>query len=66
MAIDTGDTSSDAVVVGGRVAGALTAAYLAAAGLEVVVLESAAITSGTISTHFFSGKCGWVSGRRGE
>jgi flavin-dependent dehydrogenase len=50
-----GGTSSDAVVVGGRVAGALTAAYLADAGLDVVVLESAAITSGTISTHFFRG-----------
>ena len=50
-----GGTSSDAVVVGGRVAGALAAAHLAAAGLDVVVLESAAITSGTISTHFFRG-----------
>jgi flavin-dependent dehydrogenase len=49
------ETMSDAVVVGGRVAGALTAAYLAEAGMEVVVLESAAITSGTISTHFFRG-----------
>jgi len=43
------------VVVGGRVAGALTAAHLAAAGLAVVVLESSALTSGTISTHFFRG-----------
>ena len=49
------ETSSDAIVVGGRVAGALTAAYLASAGLEVVVLESGSVSSGTISTHFFRG-----------
>ena len=49
------ETSSDAIVVGGRVAGALTAAYLASAGLEVVVLDSSSVSSGTISTHFFRG-----------
>ena len=50
-----GGTRSDVVVVGGRVAGALTAAHLAAEGMEVTVLESSALTSGTISTHFFRG-----------
>ncbi len=49
------DTYSDVVVVGGRVAGALAAAHLAGAGLTVVVVESAEVTSGTISTHFFRG-----------
>ena len=48
-------TQSDIVVVGGRVAGALTAAHVAAVGLSVTVLESSALTSGTISTHFFRG-----------
>jgi len=49
------DTFSDVVVVGGRVAGALTSAHLAAAGLTITVLESSEVTSGTISTHFFRG-----------
>lgn len=45
----------DVVVVGGRVAGALTAARLAGLGLNILVLDSVEITSGTISTHFFRG-----------
>ncbi len=55
MATPAAETSSDAIVVGGRLAGALTAAHLAAAGLRVVVLESSSVSSGTISTHFFRG-----------
>jgi menaquinone-9 beta-reductase len=43
------------VVVGGRVAGALTAARLARDGLRILVLDSSEVTSGTISTHFFRG-----------
>lgn len=48
-------SSTDVVVAGGRVAGALAAARLAAAGLRVTVLDSVDVTSGTISTHFFRG-----------
>lgn len=55
MATAVPGTQCDVVVVGGRVAGALTAAHLAALGLTVTVLESSAMTSGTISTHFFRG-----------
>ena len=43
----------DAVIIGGRVAGALTAAFLAQAGHCVLVLERARFPSDTISTHFF-------------
>lgn len=49
------ETSSDTIVVGGRLAGALTAAHLAAAGLRVVVLESSSVSFGTMSTHFSRG-----------
>lgn len=45
----------DAVVVGGRVAGALTAADLARRGLSVAVLEARTFPSATLSTHFFRG-----------
>jgi len=45
----------DALVVGGRIAGALTAAHLVQRGLEVCVLESQAFPSDTMSTHFFRG-----------
>jgi len=55
MAAVAGGTRSDVVIVGGRVAGALTAAHLAATGMEVAVLDSSALTSGTIPTHFFRG-----------
>ena len=55
MATAAAETQSDVVVVGGRVAGALTAAHVVAAGLTVTVLESSALTSGTTSTHFFRG-----------
>ena len=43
----------DAVVVGGRVAGAATALLLARAGLKVVVVERARPGSDTVSTHAF-------------
>ncbi len=45
----------DAIVVGGRVAGALSAAHLAERGLSVLVLESGRFPSATLSTHFFRG-----------
>lgn len=45
----------DAVVVGGRVAGALTAAGLGRRGLSVAVLEARTFPSATLSTHFFRG-----------
>ena len=48
-------TRHDVVVVGGRVAGAMTAARLAARGRSVLVLESRERLSGTLSTHFFRG-----------
>lgn len=43
------------MVVGGRVAGSLTAAYLAAQGRTVLVLEARRFPSATMSTHFFRG-----------
>jgi 2-polyprenyl-6-methoxyphenol hydroxylase-like FAD-dependent oxidoreductase len=45
----------DIVVVGGRVAGSLTALRLAERGLAVRVLESRHFPSDTLSTHFFRG-----------
>jgi flavin-dependent dehydrogenase len=41
----------DAIVVGGRVAGASTAMLLARRGLRVVVVDRAAVGSDTLSTH---------------
>jgi len=49
------DQTYDAIVVGGRVAGALSAAHLAERGLSVLVLESGHFPSATLSTHFFRG-----------
>jgi 2-polyprenyl-6-methoxyphenol hydroxylase-like FAD-dependent oxidoreductase len=46
-------TEHDAVVVGGRVAGAATALLLARAGLRVAVVERARPGSDTVSTHAF-------------
>jgi len=46
-------TDYDAVVVGGRVAGAATALLLARAGLRVVVVERGRQGSDTVSTHAF-------------
>jgi flavin-dependent dehydrogenase len=43
------------VVVGGRIAGCLTAIRLARQGREVRLLESGALPSDTLSTHFFRG-----------
>ncbi len=48
-------TVHDVVVVGGRVAGCLTAAGLARGGASVLVLESRTFPSDTLSTHFFRG-----------
>ena len=45
----------DVVVVGGRVAGSLTALRLAGRGASVRVLESHHVPSDTLSTHFFRG-----------
>jgi flavin-dependent dehydrogenase len=45
----------DVVVVGGRIAGSLTALRLAAHGVTVRVLESRHLPSDTLSTHFFRG-----------
>jgi len=49
------DPPHDAIVVGGRVAGALTAARLAERGMSVLVLEARSFPSDTLSTHFFRG-----------
>jgi flavin-dependent dehydrogenase len=46
----------DAIVVGGRVAGALTAAGFAGRGMSVLVLEARTFPSATLSTHFFRGE----------
>jgi flavin-dependent dehydrogenase len=45
----------DVVMVGGRVAGSLTALRLAERGVTVRVLESRRLPSDTLSTHFFRG-----------
>lgn len=47
----TGTDRFDAIVVGGRVAGASTAMLLARQGLHVVVVDRAAEGSDTVSTH---------------
>jgi flavin-dependent dehydrogenase len=48
--IDTMKPSYDAVIVGGRCAGAATAMLLARAGLDVLVVEQAAAGADTLST----------------
>jgi flavin-dependent dehydrogenase len=48
-------SGADVVVVGGRVAGTLTALRLAARGVTCRVLESHHFPSDTLSTHFFRG-----------
>lgn len=45
----------DVVVVGGRIAGSLTAIRLAARGVSVRLLEAGDFPSDTLSTHFFRG-----------
>jgi flavin-dependent dehydrogenase len=45
----------DVAIVGGRVAGAITATLLGDAGHQVAVFEAATFPSDTISTHFFRG-----------
>ena len=47
--------SVDVVVVGGRIAGCLTAIRLAGCGVSVRLLESRDFPSDTLSTHFFRG-----------
>jgi flavin-dependent dehydrogenase len=47
----TTPTRHDAIVVGGRVAGAATALLLARAGLDVLVLETGRPGTDTLSTH---------------
>ena len=47
------DSDYDAIIVGARVAGALTAGLLGAAGHRVLVLDRARFPSDTLSTHFF-------------
>ncbi len=47
--------SYDVVVVGGRVAGAITATLLARSGAQVLVVDRARFPSPTLSTHFFRG-----------
>jgi flavin-dependent dehydrogenase len=49
------DDVYDVVVVGGRVAGSLTAALLAQSGVRVLVVDRARFPSSTPSTHFFRG-----------
>lgn len=49
------DKRHDAIIVGGRVGGALAAARLAERGMSVLVLESSRFPSATLSTHFFRG-----------
>jgi len=45
----------DAIVVGGRVAGATVAALLGDRGLRILLVERVRFPSATISTHFFRG-----------
>ena len=47
--------SYDVVVVGGRVAGSITATLLARSGAQVLVVDRARFPSSTLSTHFFRG-----------
>ena len=47
--------SYDVVVVGGRVAGSITATLLARSGAQVLVVDRARFPSPTLSTHFFRG-----------
>lgn len=46
---------ADVIVVGGRIAGSLTALRLAASGVSVRLLEAGVLPSDTLSTHFFRG-----------
>jgi len=57
MSQQRGDDGYDAVVVGGRVAGASTALLLARAGHRVAVLDRVRFPSDTLSTHLI-----WPSG----
>jgi flavin-dependent dehydrogenase len=49
------DNEYDAIVVGGRVAGSITAALLGARGARVLLVERVTFPRSTISTHFFRG-----------
>ena len=53
------DREYDCIVVGARVAGAATAMLLARRGVKVLVLDSGAMGSDTLSTHFI-----WPRGAR--
>jgi len=47
------DRDYDAIIVGARVAGAITATLLAERGFKVLLLDRAHFPSDTLSTHFF-------------
>jgi flavin-dependent dehydrogenase len=49
------DFTVDALVVGARVAGSVTAALLGGAGYRVLLVDRARFPSPTLSTHFFRG-----------
>ncbi|MBI3975742.1 MAG: FAD-dependent monooxygenase, partial [Armatimonadetes bacterium] len=46
-------TEYDVIIVGARIAGALTAALLGERGWHVLLLDRATFPSDTLSTHFF-------------
>ena len=48
-------TDPDAVIVGGRIGGCVTAILLASRGVKVRLLEAGRYPSDTLSTHFFRG-----------
>ena len=53
--LGTAGSRYDVVVVGARVAGALTAALFAQRGMRVLAVDRARLPASTLSTHFFRG-----------
>jgi len=49
------DVECDALIVGARVAGSVTATLLGRAGYRVLLVDRARFPSSTLSTHFFRG-----------